>query len=224
MPTASRAYQLLAPMVFASIDQFPETSKPIKPQQPVVLASYVSESSSSPETLKKNISVSIDVPQKLVHDLFGSPVKANSVATGDQSKFAQLQSEIVYKVRQVLPESTFQDRSPFPIAVNMIREPMAAKSQWLAGVKKFGMENWPSAAVLAIGFMLLTIVTRKPDLSPSVGDLDNDMGDYVSRSSDALDADNAMESGNAEVRLTQLIEKDPDAAAKVIEAWIRDAA
>ncbi len=231
---------------FASIAQMEEpaaeTATQPAPFVPPVIQTAYNSSEASNAALKKSISVSIDVPQKLVHDLFGSPVATTSTARHPsynanpmqetQSKFAQLQSEIVYKVRQVLPESTFEDRSLFPISVNMIRQPIPTKSNWMESVKKFAAQNWPSAAVLAIGLMLLTIVTRNPETPPSVSDNEVESQDYVSLSSDGLPevegnfGNNAAspENANPEVRLTKLIEKDPDAAAKVIEAWIRDAA
>jgi hypothetical protein len=188
-----------------------------------------------PDHSVNQISVSIDVPQALVHELFGSPDSSSSltqnqddlraaIAHDTEAKFAQLQSEIIQKIRPVLPASTFQNRAEFPIAVNLIRRPPSAANPWAAKIRNIATQNWPSAAVLILGLILLSIVTRKSTAPPSLARAvePHDNGDVVSI--DSKSADPGGTSKDAEVRLTHLIEKDPDAAAKVIESWIRDAA
>ena len=93
-------------------------------------------------------------------------------------------------------------------------------ADWVTKFQNFATDNWPSIAVLLIGVGLLTIATRRP--SPGT--------DYVSNqpTSLAVSDDSVSEQPSddacAEVRLAQMIQEDPDSAAKIIESWIRDAA
>lgn len=212
----------------------PGTSPPrAQPEFQVELISY--DENPNSERLEKTISVSIDVPQQLVHDLFGAPTIDRSsarnhsdyqsaLAKDTQAKFAQLQSEIIQKIRPLLPASSFRNRATFPIAVNLIREPLPAASPWFAQAQQFAAQHWPSAAVLIIGLMLLTIVTRNPDSIAEQRSVAEPYEDQDVLSIDMEQAEDKRLDQDTEVRLSNLIEKDPDAAAKVIEAWIRDAA
>jgi hypothetical protein len=210
---------------FASIESF--DPEPVVVSKPVIQQ----VSNTTPvESVEKEVFVSIEVPQVLVHQLFGEPKIASTLSNNKvdyktaiqnqtQAKFAKLQSEIIRKVRPILPNANFRGSTP-AIAVNLIREPVVKSPLWTAKLKEFAIQNWPSAAVLIIGLMLLSIVTRKPEyVSPQDDSIESD-GDVLS-----LNSTNAVATDtNSEVRLTKLIEKDPDAAAKVIQAWIRDAA
>ena len=222
----------------ASVQDF-EPSLPTVDPQTNSSAGYRVELASHAEmmptdSLQKEIFVSINVPQKLVNDLFGSVTIERSearshsqyqtmVAKDTQVKFQQLQAEIIQKVRPLLPASTFQNRATSPIAVNLIRQPLPTENPWTSEVQQFAIQHWPSVAVLLIGVILLTIVTRNPETLPASSRKlsQNETQDIVS-----IDAhlSNERVDQNPEVRLSNLIEKDPDAAAKVIEAWIRDAA
>ena len=219
---------------FASIEQIPTLAPPTDAPSTVELISF-STSVESPESLEKQISVSIDVPQKLVHDLFGAPPMSSSFANGlgdlqakmtsdTNAKFEQLRSEIIQKISPILPRSDLQNAVGTPITVSLIRAPLPETSQWFAQLKDFVIQNWPSAAVLLIGLMLLSIVARKPDTYEPTADRSriNESGDILSINSSSTAEPGATE--NPEAKLTKLIERDPDAAARVIEAWIRDAA
>ncbi|MFT7629998.1 MAG: hypothetical protein ACI87E_001003 [Mariniblastus sp.] len=212
----------------ASIENF---STPTSPQPRTV--QLVAHSTDAITTHVETVSVSIDVPQDLVHELFGVPaIPANLTAKRSdvqaamlkdtQEKFSQLQSEIIEKIRPVLPRSSFANAAQSPITVNLIRKPLEAIVPWTVKAREIATQNWPSAAVLVIGLMLLTIVTRKPGYVPAENETVDADGDIVSINSRA--SEEYASDPNHEVRLTKLIEKDPDAAAKVIQAWIRDAA
>jgi len=217
---------------FASIDEFPSNTQEIEQ------VTFLTPVQPSADPFEKEIFVSIDVPQKLVHRLFGEPKIASAgkldhrtaKANQTQAKFEQLQSEIVSKIRPILPNTQFRGNGP-AISVNLIREPFASSPLWTTKLKEFAIQNWPSAAVLIIGLMLLTIVTRKPEYSSPVENALESNGDVLSLNSSTLKSGEPSSTGGSspgavdpEVRLTKLIEKDPDAAAKVIQAWIRDAA
>lgn len=217
---------------FASIEDL--SSPELQPIPPATVEQVNHTSTLSTSTqFDKKISVSIDVPQRLLYDLFGAPPENSpfafssadyqtKVAQDTKVKFDQLRSEIIQKVRPILPDST--TRADDQVTVNLIRLPIPESSTWFAQTRDFAIQNWPSAAVLLIGLMLLSIVTRKPDDIESSGNRVDvgENGDVLSINSDSVD--NSNPAGNPDVRLSQLIEQDPDAAAKVIEAWIRDAA
>lgn len=231
LPVSDTPAQIAGANSYASIENtFEPDAEPISPVK-IQLISHATLAGTS-QRIEKQISVSIDVPQKLVHDLFGVPASSASFAVSRKdlqaemakdtnTKFEQLRSEIIQKIEPVLPHTSRQANAN-PITVNLIRDPLPESAQWYAQVQEFAVQNWPSAAVLIIGIMLLSIVTRKPDtLELPAHDATSD-GDVLSiHTSPAVEPGSA---GGPEVRLTKLIEKDPDAAARVIEAWIRDAA
>ena len=221
----------------AKLDDFEATERPIAPT-PIALVKHVA----APEVIEKDISVYIDVPRSLVHDIYGTPAPiANSsgstntkyehqaaLARDTQKKFAQLKSEIVRKVQPLLPRNHSNYAKDLPITVNLIRQSTVVQAPaWHAKLKAFALQNWPSAAVLALGLILLSIVTRKPVTLPASPQVQYD-DDQVLLSSEVRLPENGSEetadNSRAEVRLSNLIEKDPNAAAKVIETWIRDAA
>lgn len=203
------------------------------PKPPVQLVGF--ETAMAPNPLDKKVSVSIDVPQKLVYDLYGPPNAASSLthnradrqaalASDTESKFKRLQAEIVQKIHAILPKTNSRIGDAFPIAVNLIHQPASASTDWVAKTKQFASQNWPSAAVLALGLMLLSIVTRKPDVPPSLANEFTENGEHDVLSINSPTSNEANPTSQSDVRLSSLIEKDPDAAAKVIQAWIRDAA
>ena len=100
------------------------------------------------------------------------------------------QSEIIQKVRPILPDST--TRADDQVTVNLIRLPIPESSTWFAQTRDFAIQNWPSAAVLLIGLMLLSIVTRKPDDIESSGNRVDvgENGDVLSINSDSVDNSN----------------------------------
>jgi len=221
---------------FATLDQFEATERPITPT-PIALVTHAA----APEVIEKSISVFIDVPQSLIHDMFGVPtgeslsVKSRyeyqaALARDTQNKFSQLQTEIVKKVQPLLPKDHLTYGQDSPIAVNLVRQTnvVAKAPTWPAKLKAFALQNWPSAAVLGIGLILLSIVTRKPDHLPGNPHMQSDDDQVLlstqARSPETVASREISDDGKAEVRLSKLIEKDPDAAAKVIKTWIRDAA
>ncbi len=189
------------------------------------------------QRVQKEISVLIAVPQKLVHDIFGEPI-VNRVGTlnpsdyqaalakDTQFKFNQLESEIVKRVLPLLPKLDQVDEINHPaIAVNLIRDQSTeTAATWPAQLKTLISKNWPSVAVLAIGLILLSIVSRNTDTAPSGTGTEPNASSSNLNQRDERPASNASDANDPDVRLSKLIEKDPNAAARVIESWIRDAA
>lgn len=218
---------------YAKLEEFEPTHQPITPT-PIALITHSTPS----KVIQKDISVLIDVPQSLVHNIFGAPSagllgdKKNyrqqaALAKDMQFKFAQLQTEIVQKVKPLLPRNSSTYGNEPPIAVNLVKKTaLVPTPNWQAKLKYFMAQNWPSAVVLGIGLILLSLVTRQPQHVPTTTQLQTDDDQVLLSSEVTMPAttQGSTDNANAEVRLSKLIEKDPNSAAKVIESWIRDAA
>ena len=179
---------------------------------------------------KKLVTVVIDVPQTLLANIYGSTATIGETSDGVRNfayndkidaDFATFQTEIQQLVRPLLGS----DVQP-TITFNLIRQPLPPANLLRQRVEQFTKQNWPSIAVLLIGLVLIYLITQ----SDKVADLESE------ETQPCLDADiltiNSDENRQmvgetkraAEIRLSELIDKNPDAAAKVIQNWIRDAA
>ncbi len=177
--------------------------------------------------LSKVVSITIDVPEKLVSDRIKPPhthllpgYQPSSDADQEifNNQFRQLKSEISKKVEATFsstPDLTYQDS----IAFNLIPQTILSPEPWEVRFKKIAAENWPSGIVLLVGLVLLVSISRSSEPKPS-----SEQYSGSHRHSSAVLGSDSDSSSDSEARLTQLIEKDPDAAARVIESWIRDAA
>ncbi len=194
------------------------------------LVQQVSDQQSVASTeFEKQIRVLIDVPEALVsrmNEAQGDTASGAPQANQQRAGFELLKTRITARIRSLLPPS---DDSVHQIAVNMIAAPKLASSTrpgW-DRVITAAQEYWPSAAVLVIGLTLVMVVTRTPSAGPVVGSIqenqDRDVLSIDPAAESAVEDDLATED-RSEARLSRLIEEDPDAAARVIESWIRDAA
>lgn len=187
--------------------------------------------------LERQLKISIDVPEATVYEVCGCPeigdlkvvasAREASLEHQKQGKFEQLKSQIAGRVESLLAGDDMAD-GDHSLRLTLIDSPVVAvetPADWATKFRDFGTENWPSIAVLLIGVGLLTIVTRRPP-----PETDYVSGPQISRSQSSF-ADSServpeqpADDANAEVRLAQMIQEDPDSAAKIIESWIRDAA
>lgn len=193
------------------------------------------------------VRVAMSVPQKIVDGLpntfvVPSPTGQSNPSPTPQAKFERLRRELVDVVRPVLPASSFQQESPFPVSISMIRKPTVVATSWQTAVATFFKKHWPSMAVLGIGLVLLTLMTRNQvpetvasevanaqtqdivsiaSTQPQVGMAEDTR---IPRPDAALAQPEDYAKRDAERKLNQLFEQDPDSAVKVIESWIRDAA
>ncbi|MDA7905868.1 hypothetical protein N9B43_03125 [Mariniblastus sp.] len=179
--------------------------------------------------LNKVVSITIDVPEKLVSDRT-EPLHTHW-APSDQpardldqkefdTQFSKLKSEISKKVESTL-SSTPNLKCQDSIAFNLIPGTTISPEPWEVRIKNIAAENWPSGIVLLVGLVLLVSISRGSDPHPHAT---NDQYSGNNRHSSTVPVSDSESSSDSEARLTQLIEKDPDAAARVIESWIRDAA
>jgi flagellar biosynthesis/type III secretory pathway M-ring protein FliF/YscJ len=190
--------------------------------------------------LDKQLDITIHVPASTVFEKLGEPtvtaenaskeVRSAEIARQTQSKFEQLKASIIERLLPLFPQNKVADgkfaSEGHSLAVKFKPLETAALEMPIsmtARVQRFITANWPSIAVLGIGLVLLSIVTRRPH--SAIVNVDDRIGEESqSTPSTAAANDIAQDDTDAEVRLTQLIEEDPDSAAKIIETWIRDAA
>ena len=188
----------------------------------------VQEVSSQP-MMTKVVSICVDIPEKLVSER--TPTSQASSAQSNlksrdldqdafNAQFQKLKSEISKKVELTLL-STPDLKCDDTIAFNLIPATTTTAEPFEMRLKKIAAENWPSGIVLLVGLILLVSISRGSDPLPSNSNLQFSASN---RHPGVLPAGDAESSSDSETRLTQLIEKDPDAAARVIESWIRDAA
>lgn len=171
------------------------------------------------------VTVSIDVPQALVVSLFGldkaGPASAANPRLTQQQRiesgFAQFKAELLQKVLLQLPPDTQSDQ----IAIQLQREPVTPlpAHDWASQLEVLLQNQWPSLTVLVLGLALMTVVTRGKPAPRRTGRPIRQNQDH-----DELSIESGCSRDTTSQELTQLIEEDPDAAAKIIESWIRDAA
>ena len=191
-------------------------------------------SSSTSPAYKEHISVLVDVPYELLVKIYGEPGKNRSTTTRSdvykgltfdaeiERNFAMFKTEIQRTIAPLV--TTVGKRADSnPVVFNLIRPTTAPANDFVLKTREFVQKNWPSIAVLVIGLVLISLVTQtnRPSSPDEVEAEAEGQPDVIAfESGEAIDETKR----EAEVRLSRLIEKDPDAAAKVIEHWIRDAA
>lgn len=187
--------------------------------------------------LDKQLKVVIEVPAATVFEKLGEPVVtsdnnlnsdelwAAEIARQTENKFEQLKATIVERVLPIFPNSDSDGQGfataghSLSVQLDPLANPAATRAKSTAeNIQQFFSSNWPSVAVLGIGLVLLSIVTRRPNAALEQEDLA-----CVSEPRPTV-VNPEQQNDEAEVRLSQLIEEDPDSAAKIIETWIRDAA
>lgn len=159
-----------------------------------------------------------------------------------QQAISQLGRRLVETVKPILPSESFAQGTAFPIAVQFVPPTTAVPvvaATWQQKVRAMAARHWPSAAVLLIGLILLTIMTRQSPYETEIED-ENENEDIISinaasgeAASEPVDQplpeiaiaqpEDYAARRAAEQKLGTLVEKDPESAARVIESWIRNA-
>ncbi len=192
-------------------------------------------------TYSSRVHVVLQVPESIASQMaIGKVAFPDNKPNIKQQAINQLGRGLVESVKPILPANSFAQGTPFPITVQFVPPPVAAPVAlltWQNWVKEMALNHWPSAAVLCIGLVLLTIMTRQNQYDDSDADeLMNE--DIISINATPEDPAEAVAQPMPEVALAQpedyarraaeqklgtLVEKDPDSAARVIESWIRNA-
>jgi len=186
-----------------------------------------------------NVVVDVAVPQALVE----SRVSRNSNkpglrSSGLQTAFEQLQSEIVGRVNPLLPVGSYASHGQPAVSVRLVRSAPVTTLAWYDNFKKLVAKYWPSAVVLAIGLLMISTMNRsgrhRERLAAETESLNADILSINStlesrtRQSDESDlrVAEAEETARreAEQKLNELVEQNPDTTKRVLESWIKDAA
>ncbi len=174
----------------------------------------------------ERVSVLVRVPGKLLSDnsqMLDGPGSRKHI--DPQVVFESLKTRIVERLRPVLPISNL-DMAANPIVVSLEKSDAADRDlPTMAAAQKWVTENWASLCVVLIGAMLLVVVTRSGPTAVKPTEAHRLMLDSNPGADDVDDDELEVEEKRAaEQRLARMIESDPDAAARVIKNWIRDAA
>ncbi len=205
------------------------------PAQPVEVAPVVYTS----PTYSTKVIVDVAVPQALVEARFREKLKDPTKRTsGLHTAFEQLQSEIVQRVSPLLPADSVSAHGPSPVSVRLVRSAPVSTLAWQDKAKQLLAKYWPSAAVLAIGLLLISTMNRTGRQRERLAE------ETESLNADILSINSTLESRNrqadendlrvaeaeeaarreAEQKLNELVEQNPDTTKRVLESWIKDAA
>ncbi len=182
---------------------------------------------------RQRVLISIQVPGELVEKIYGAANQDRSLTTrSDVYKdipvedattkfFNHLKSDLTRTIQSVVAADQDFELADIQFSLTPSND---RSSSWSDQLQAFANENWPSIAVLLIGLMLISLITQTDKALTDWDDRPHPEADVVSFETAPQSEPSGSKKREAEVRLSRLIEKDPDAAAKVIESWIRDAA
>ena len=212
-----------------------QTSAPLP--APVVMTPVAVE-----PTYTSRVDVLLQVPESAAAQLsIGKDAFPSDKPSIKQQAINQLGRKLVETVKPILPKQSFAQGTTFPISVQFVKPAVVAPivaASWQDRAKAVAARHWPSAAVLLIGLVLLTLMTRH---SPYEVDEEaaNENEDIISINAPTVETVTEVEQPTPEVALAQpedyaarrvaeqklgtLVEKDPESAARVIESWIRNA-
>ena len=158
--------------------------------------------------------------------------------SGLQTSFEKLQAEIVGRVTPLLPAGSELAHGQSPISVRLVRSAPVSTLTWQDSFKQLLAKYWPSAAVLAIGLLLISTMNRSGRQRERLA------AETESLNADILSINSTLESRNrqadendlrvseieetarreAELKLNEMVEQNPDTTKRVLESWIKDAA
>jgi flagellar biosynthesis/type III secretory pathway M-ring protein FliF/YscJ len=209
--------------------------KPKVPVQKVAAAPKVPK-----PVYTSRVDVILQVPESIASQLsIGKDSFPTDKPNIKQQAVNRLGRQLVDAVKPILPKPSFAQGTPFPIAIQFtpaVVEAPLATPRWQDRIQELALKHWPSVAVLMVGLVLLTMMTRSPQIDSADADelMDEDIisinapADSGERSSQplpevALAQPEDYARRAAEQKLGTLVENDPESAARVIESWIRKA-
>jgi len=186
-----------------------------------------------------DVKVDVAVPQSLVEARVGGKLKnSNFRSSGLQTAFEKLQSEIVQRVAPLLPAGSEASHGQSPVSVRLVRSAPIATLPWQDKAHQLLAKYWPSAVVLAIGLLLISTMNRgerqRERIAAETEILNADIisinSTLESRTRQADESDLRIAEveeaarREAEQKLNELVEQNPDTTKRVLESWIKDAA
>ncbi len=179
------------------------------------------------------VTVVVDVPSRLA---LSRGRKESSSATSYRTQtgrppsqtveagFNELKSEMDRLIRPIVARLT--GGNEVEVVYNLIPETAVAEKVWVVQVREALSENWPSIVVLLVGVVLISMVTYGAKTKPVPASMaQTEIASDIEQNLISMKAPASEDDAEAaKQRLSQMIQNDPDTAAKVIENWIRDAA
>lgn len=215
-------------------------ASPIQPSRPI---SVVATPVEVEPRFTSRVDVLLQVPEAAAAQMsIGKDAFPADKPNIKQQAINQLGRRLVETVKPILPKQSFQQGTTFPISVQFVPPaiaPQVVAETWKDRVRSIAGKHWPSATVLLIGLVLLTLMTRH---SPYENEEEVATGNEDIISINAPTEEVVVEKVEqplpevalaqpedyaarraAEQKLGTLVEKDPESAARVIESWIRNA-
>lgn len=208
------------------------------PRQPKVIQigtngqAAVDEPKGISETSRKRtvekVSALIRIPEALLVEHLPNELRATEAARRGYSyraKLSELKSEIVGRVREILPRSVWENNEPL-IEVEVIEQTKdqiasVAAVPWYEPVLEPVGGPWGGGAILAVALMILAYVFSGSRKSVSRQIVSTPVAETVPTETEQPSASNEQ---SIKQEISKLIHEDPEAAAKVIKRWIRNAA
>ena len=193
-------------------------------------------------TFSTDVKVDVAVPQALVESRFGSKGNNSGNRTlGFQTTFERLQTEIVNRVSPLLPAGSELARGQSPVSVRLVRSAPVSTLAWQDSFKQLLGKYWPSAAVLAIGVLLISTMNRGGRQRQRLAEETESLNADILSINSTLESRNRQSDQNdendlrvaeveeaarreAEQKLNEMVEQNPDTTKRVLESWIKDAA
>ena len=195
-------------------------------------------------TYTSRVDVLLQVPESAAAQMsIGKDAFPSDKPNIKQQAINQLGRRLVETVKPILPAESYAQGTAFPIAVQFVpptTAPPVIATTWQQKVRTLAARHWPSAAVLLIGLILLTIMTRQSPYETEVEDAsENEDIISINAASGEAASESVVDQPLPEIAIAQpedyaarraaeqklgtLVEKDPESAARVIESWIRNA-
>ncbi len=164
-----------------------------------------------PESALKNVAAPLMLRRPAEHS-------GNLAIDRIEQKFGLIRPQIEREVASVLPPAWVEASGASPVEVTLRRSSVAPVADQRARLSDLFQKFWPSVAILGVGVLLLSLVTRKSTFGVQDETVDpNILSLSQHRDSNSDAAKNAKESIN------RMFRDDPDGAAAAIEGWIKKA-
>jgi hypothetical protein len=191
------------------------------PQPPVQSVGF----DRSQETNTCEVAVQVDLPEVALENIAMSLMLRPTLDSVGQKrdvvgeKFAVIRPQIQQEVASLLPAAWRDQSGPSPVQVTLHRAEVAKAVTVSDRAMQMARQHWPSVAALLVGLTLLSIVLRKP-ASDQVTDAATAEPNVLPMS---LAEGNPAPDSQTKEQLDRLLQDHPEAAARALEDWVRNA-